>query len=234
MKLWGFLSTHFLHFASSSGCYFSLSCALLAANFCPPSPFTTVLLKHVPALNYLCSAERWLSPSEKQSSFQPVQQEAYPLLSPFQGGEVVNNLLKYSFSFHQHTDSQEIKISFYLSLSFSSPPRVKSALITKGSYLFQLQSNLGVLLTAGRWGFNASSCRCSGMGFLPHAGEGATGTVAAAIAPGSGMQGMQGGSRHAIITCAAARTPLRRWYSEHVLTFGNKKKSAYSNQRDGR
>lgn len=32
---------------------------------------------HIPALNYLCSAERWLSPSEKQRSFQPVQQEAY-------------------------------------------------------------------------------------------------------------------------------------------------------------
>lgn len=57
-----------------------------STNFSPPLPFTAMLLKHVPELNYLCSAERCLSPSEKQSSFQPVQQEAY-LLSPFQGGE---------------------------------------------------------------------------------------------------------------------------------------------------
>lgn len=28
-------------------------------------------------MNYLSSAESWLSPSEKQHTFQPVQQEAY-------------------------------------------------------------------------------------------------------------------------------------------------------------
>lgn len=32
------------------------------------------------------------------------------------------------------------------------------------------------------------------MGFLSHTGEGALGTVAVAAAPGSGVQGMHGGS----------------------------------------
>lgn len=42
------------------------------------------------------------------------------------------------------------------------------------------------------------------------AGERALGTVAAATAPLSGVQGMCGGNHGAIATCAAARTHLRR------------------------
>lgn len=132
----------------------------------------------------------------------------------------MNNLLKYSFSFHQHDDSQKIKISFYLTLSFSSPPRVKSALATKGSYhtSSSCRGDLGVLLTAGRWGFIASSCRYSGMGFLSHAGGGALGAVVAAAAPGSGVQGMHGGS----ITQIPPMQQHRPTEALTVRTLGNK------------
>lgn len=96
----------------------------------------------------------------------------------------MNNSLKYSFSFHQHTNSQEKTISFYLTLWVFLLLRKQNSDWSQKAYASSCRR--GVIFWVSCWeqgGEALIPTARSAQSFPPLAGKGAPGTPAVGTAP---------------------------------------------------